>query len=208
MALGLIGKKIGMTHMYSPEGEMVPVTVIQAGPCAVTYKKTQDRDGYTALQLGFKSVKPEKLNKPQQGHLKKIDGKAFAILREFRCDETESYSVGDELTVDMFAPGEKVEVSGTSKGKGFAGVIKRWGFSCGPMAHGSKFHRAPGSTGMSAWPAKVLKGKKMPGHLGNKKVSMKRLEIIETRQDENIIFVKGAIPGANNGIVTIRKLNE
>jgi large subunit ribosomal protein L3 len=206
VAIGLIGKKIGMTQIYSSDGNVVPVTVIEAGPCAVVQKKTVERDGYPALQLSFKEIAPAKLTKPLQGHFKKLNGKAYAILKEFRIAEADKYEVGDQITAEIFNPGEKVQVAGVSKGKGFQGNIKRWGFSRGPMTHGSKFHRAVGSSGMSAWPSKVLKGKKMPGHMGSTRVTVKNLEIVDLREQENIVLIKGAVPGRKNGIVTICKL--
>ncbi len=206
MALGLIGKKIGMTQVFSPNGESIPVTVIEAGPCAVVQKKTPARDGYAALQLGFAEKKPEKLIKPLRGQFKSLQGKAYGILKEFRFDKTDDYQVGDRIDVAIFNRGEKVAVCGISKGKGFAGNIKRWGFNRGPMTHGSKFHRVVGSIGSSAWPSRVFKGRRMPGHLGAQQVVVKNLEIVDLRQDGNILFVKGAIPGGKNGIVTITKI--
>jgi large subunit ribosomal protein L3 len=156
--------------------------------------------------LSFKEIAPAKLTKPLQGHFKKLNGKAYAILKEFRIAEADKYEVGDQITAEIFEPGEKVQVVGVSKGKGFQGNIKRWGFSRGPMTHGSKFHRAVGSSGMSASPSKVLKGKKMPGHMGATRVTVKNLEIVDLREQENIVLIKGAVPGRKNGIVTICKL--
>ncbi len=205
MAIGLIGKKIGMTQVFSGVGKPVPVTVIEAGPCAVIQKKTVEKDGYSALKIGFLEKKPEKLTKPLRGQFNKLNGKAYAVLKELKFDEVDKYEIGDELTVDLFEPGEDVLVTGISKGKGFAGGIKRWGFSRGPMTHGSKFHRAQGSTGMSATPAKVFKGKKMPGHMGSNRVTVKNLEIIDIRDQGNILLIKGAVPGGKNGIITICK---
>lgn len=194
-----------MTQVFSKDGELIPVTVLEAGPCAVVQRKTGEKDGYSAVKLGYSSVKPERLNKPDLGQFKQLDGKVYSILKEFRVAETEEHKVGDELTIDMFELGEKVIISGTSKGKGFAGVIKRWGFGRGPMAHGSKHHRAPGSTGNSAYPGKVFKGKKMPGHLGTDRVTQKNVVIVDKRPQENLLLVKGNIPGAKNGIITISK---
>ncbi len=208
MALGLIGRKVAMTQIFSSEGEIIPVTVIKAGPCPVTQKKTKQRDGYTALQLGFEQTKPEKLSRPRQGHFKNSGKGPYVILREFRSEHSDGYDVGHEFTVDLFKPGEKVKITGTSKGKGFAGNIKRWGFHRGPMTHGSKFHRACGTTGMSAWPSKVLKGRKMPGQKGSVRTSTRGIEIIDTRADDNLLFVRGAVPGAKNGVVMIYKLND
>lgn len=206
MAIGIIGKKIGMTQIYSDEGVVIPVTIIEAGPCAVVQKKTVEKNGYSALTLGFSEKKPEKLSRPLQGQFKKLNGKAFSILKEFRTEDVDQYEIGDQITVEVFGLGELVKVSGVSKGKGFAGNIKRWGFSRGPMTHGSKFHRAQGSTGMSANPSKVFKGTKMPGHLGSKKTTVKNLEIVDKKNQENILFIKGAISGGKNGIIKICKL--
>jgi len=205
VAIGIIGKKIGMTHIFSKDGEMVPVTVIEAGPCAVIQKKTMEKEGYTALQLGFAQAKLAKLNKPMQGQFKKLDEKSYSVLREFRTKDVDQYEVGDEITADIFEPGEQVTVSGITKGKGFAGVIKRWGFHRGPMSHGSKHKRAPGSTGMSAYPGRVLKGKRMPGHAGAQRKTISNIEILDRREQENVILLKGCVPGAKNGILIIRK---
>lgn len=205
MSIGIIGKKIGMTQVFTKEGAVIPVTVIEAGPCAVVQKKLNEKDGYSALKLGFSGVKSELLNKPDQGQFKNLDGKAFKVLREFRVEESDEHNIGDQLTIDMFELGEKVIITGVSKGKGFAGVIKRWGFHRGPKTHGSKHHRAPGSTGMSANPGKVHKGKKMPGHMGTDRKTFKNIEIIDKRSQENLLLVKGDIPGAKNGIITISK---
>jgi len=204
VAIGLIGKKIGMSQMFSSDGEIIPVTVIAVGPCAVVQKKTAACDGYTALQIGFGEKKAEKMKKPIQGHCKKTGEKCFSVLKEFRTEDIDAYETGSEINVSLFTPGEIVKISAVSKGKGFAGNIKRWGFNRGPMAHGSKFHRACGSTGMSAWPSKVMKGKKMPGQLGSKNVTVKNI-IVDTVQDQNVIVVRGSVPGGKNGIVTISK---
>ena len=197
-----------MTQVFSPEGEVVPVTVIELGPCAVVQKKSTENDGYEALQLGYRSVKIEKLSKPRQGHFKSLESGAYAVLREFRTEDPAPFDVGQTLTVEMFEPGEKVEVSGTSKGRGFSGNIKRWGFHRGPMKHGSKFHRGVGGVAGSAYPGKVRKGKKMPGQYGNVRISAKRLTVVDTIPDENIIMIKGSVPGAANGIVTVSKLKS
>jgi large subunit ribosomal protein L3 len=205
VALGLIGKKIGMTQIFSKDGEMMSVTVIEAGPCAVVQKKTVAKDGYCAIKIGFSEINPEKLTKPLKGQFKKLNGKAYSFLQELRVENADKYEVGDNLTLDMFDLGETVNVSGVSKGKGFQGGIKRWGFSRGPMTHGSKFHRARGSIGSSADPSRVFKGRKMPGHMGAKKVTVKELKIIDKKDQENILFIRGSIPGANNGLITIYK---
>ena len=208
MALGLIGKKLGMTQVFSTEGEFVSVTVIEAGPCVVMQKKTLGNDGYTALQLGFGQKKLEKLNKPLQGHLKKAGDRGFLFLREFRSAQVDAFSVGDQVSLDIFESGEKVEIIGTTKGKGFAGNIKRWGFNRGPMSHGSKFHRVVGSIGSSAYPSRVYKGKKMPGRLGGEQLTAKNIKIVDKNQAENIILVKGAVPGPKNGILLICKMTD
>jgi large subunit ribosomal protein L3 len=208
VALGLIGRKLGMTQIFSSEGEVVSVSVIEAGPCVVLQKKTPENDGYEALQLGYGQKKLEKFNKPQQGHLKKAGDKGFSHLREFRSGKTGTYAVGDQISLDIFESGEQVEVTGITKGKGFNGNIKRWGFNRGPMSHGSKFHRVVGSIGSSAYPSRVFKGKKMPGHLGCDKMTAKNIKIVDKKQNENIIMVKGVIPGPKNGIVVICKKSD
>ena len=205
MALGIIGKKIGMTQMFSADGEVVPVTVVQAGPCTVVHKKTLEKDGYCALQLGFGTKKLQKCTRPMQGHFKKAGEGANEFLREFRVEDGSNYDVGQTVTVDIFAQGEEVEVIGTSKGKGYAGSIKRHGFNRGPMGHGSKHHRAVGSSGHSAWPSKVFKGKRMPGQLGNERVTVKGLMVVDTRPEDNLLLIRGAVPGYKNSLVLICK---
>ncbi len=206
MIQGILGKKLGMTQVFVADGRRIPVTVVEAGPCTVLQKKTESVDGYNALQVGFSEKKTHRVNKPMMGHFKKADQGAFACLRELDAVNVDDYNVGDQITCDsVFKAGDIVDVSGTSKGKGFQGVIKRWGFSGGRATHGSHFHRAPGSIGMSASPARVQRGKKMPGQMGNARVTMQNLEIVEVRPEQNLILVKGAIPGANQGLVVIRK---
>jgi large subunit ribosomal protein L3 len=205
VSIGIIGKKIGMTQVFAKDGILIPVTVVEAGPCSVVQKKTDEKDGYSALKLGYHSIKSELLNKPDLGQFKNLDGKSFSVLKEFRVESSDEHNVGDQLSLDMFELGEKVIITGVSKGKGFAGVIKRWGFHRGPKTHGSKHHRAPGSTGMSAYPGKVHKGKKMPGHMGTDSVTLKNVEIIDKRPQENLLLIKGNIPGAKNGIIIISK---
>lgn len=208
MALGIIGKKIGMTQMFSPDGEVIPVTVVQAGPCTVVQKKTLEKDGYSAVQLGFGEKKVQKCTRALQGHMKKAGDKISVVLREFRVDDGTAYDVGQSVTVDIFEQGETVEITGTSKGKGFGGSIKRHGFNRGPMGHGSKHHRAVGSTGHSAWPSKVFKGKKMPGQLGNVRVTVKGLRIIDARPEENLLLIRGAVPGHKNSPIMICKTSK
>lgn len=202
----LIGKKIGMTNVFSANGRLIPVTVVQAGPCVVTQVKTEDRDGYNALQLGFDEKKVEKLNKPIAGHLKKTTDKGFRVLREFRTDNSGKIESGTTLSIDMFSVGDKVNISGISKGRGFQGTIKRHGFSRGPETHGSRNHRKPGSIGNSAWPAKVVKGKKMPGHMGTDRETVKNLIIVDIKHEDNLLLVKGPLPGFKTGILEVRKV--
>jgi large subunit ribosomal protein L3 len=205
MSRGLLGKKLGMTGFFTSEGRYFPVTVIEAGPCVVTQIKTRATDGYDALQLGFGERRKSRVNKPLQGHFKKSGDLCFQYLREFVVDEPEAYSLGQEITVDMFKVGDRVDVVGTTKGRGFAGVIKRYGFHRGPMTHGSRNVRRPGSIGCSAWPAKVIKGKKMPGQYGNDRKTIRNLEIVDIRSEDNMIMVKGAVPGAESGLMAVNK---
>lgn len=202
----LLGKKIGMTNVFSAEGRLIPVTVVQAGPCVVTQIKTKDTDGYNALQLGFDEKKVEKLNKPITGHLKKTTEKGFRVLREFRTDDVKEVEAGATFSTDMFTVGDKVNISGISKGRGFQGTIKRHGFSRGPETHGSRNHRKPGSIGNSAWPGKVFKGKKLPGHMGTDRNTVKNLTIIDIKHEENLLLVKGPVPGCKTGILEVRKV--
>lgn len=208
MVEGLIGKKIGMTQIFDENGNAIPVTVIKAGPCTVIQKKIKDNDGYFALQLGFiedKGVK--KIKKPYVGHFKKANIPPVKVLREFKFDETIDVKEGDQIFVDIFKPGEKVNVVGTSKGKGFAGVVKRWGFHGGKASHGSMFHRRPGSVGASAYPSRVVKGKKLPGHMGNERSMVKKLIVVQADKENNLLVVKGAVPGANGGYLLIKKVD-
>jgi large subunit ribosomal protein L3 len=206
MSRGILGKKLGMTGVFSSEGRYTPATVIEAGPCVVTQIKTMDTDGYNALQLGFGGKRTSRVNKPMQGHFKKSGDQCFQFMREFSVENPADYNVGQELTVEMFKVGERVDVVGTSKGRGFSGVIKRHGFHRGPMTHGSRNVRRPGSVGCSAWPAKIIKGKKMPGHYGTDRKTIRNLEIVDIRSDDNLILVKGAVPGAESGLVAVNKL--
>ena len=205
MSRGLLGKKLGMTGFFTSEGRYLPVTVIEAGPCVVTQIKTRASDGYDALQLGFGEKRKSRVNKPLQGHFKKSGDLCFQYLREFVVDNPEDYSLGQEITVDMFKVGDHVDVVGTTKGRGFAGVIKRYGFHRGPMTHGSRNVRRPGSIGCSAWPAKVIKGKKMPGQYGNDRKTIRNLEIVDIRPEDNVILIKGAVPGAESGLMAVNK---
>ena len=171
MEKAILGTKIGMTQLFDEDGKVIPVTVVEAGPCTVVQKKTNETDGYEAIQVGFGDVKEKKLNKPQKGHFAKADEAARKFLREFRLADTSTYNVGDEIKADVFAAGDSIDVTGTSKGKGFAGPMKRWGLHRGPMAHGSGYHRGSGSMGACSTPGRVMKGKKLPGHMGNVKVT-------------------------------------
>jgi len=201
----LLGKKIGMTNVFSSDGKLVPVTVVQAGPCVVTQIKTKEVDGYNAFQLGVDEKKVEKLTKPIAGHLKKTTDKGFRVLREFRTDDLGEVEPGAVLGIDVFAIGDKVNISGISKGRGFQGTIKRHGFSRGPETHGSRNHRKPGSIGNSAWPGRVFKGKKLPGHMGTNRETVKNLTIVDIKHEDNLLLVKGAVPGFKTGILEVRK---
>jgi large subunit ribosomal protein L3 len=206
MMKGILGKKLGMTQVFAADGRRIPVTVVEAGPCVVLQKKTVETDGYNALQLGFGAKKAHRVNKPAMGHFKKAGQGAFAYVREVRTDVIAETNVGDAITCDaVFAPGDMIEVTGTSKGKGFQGVIKRWNFSGGRASHGSMFHRRAGSIGCSAWPSRVFKGKKMAGQMGNARVTTQGLQVVEVRPELNLILIKGAVPGPKNGLVVIRK---
>lgn len=194
-----------MTSLFTPEGQYVPVTVIELGPCVVTQVKSEATDGYNAIQLGFGTKKSSRITKPLEGHLKKSGGK-FSVLREVPVDGAAEYEVGQTVPLDIFSVGEKVDIVGTTKGRGFAGVTKRHGFHLGRKTHGSKSYRIPGSVGCSAWPAKIIRGKKMPGHYGNHRKSTRNLEIIDIRPDQNLMMIKGAVPGHRNALVIVNKL--
>ena len=205
MSKGLMGKKLGMTGLFAPDGRYVPVTVIEAGPCVVTQIKTTATDGYNALQLGFSEVKAKRVTKPRQGHFRKSGETFFRHVQEFPVDNPEAYSLGQKITLEIFTVGERVDVCGTTKGRGFAGVMKKEGFSGGPKTHGSKCHRIPGSIGTSAWPSRVFKGRGMPGHYGVDHQTMQNIEIVDIRPEENILMVKGAVPGPTTGLVAVKK---
>ena len=205
MEKGLIGKKLGMTQVFVDNDRLVPVTVVEAGPCVITQIRTMDRDGYSAIQLGFGDIAKGKMNKAQEGHFKSAkvdDGKKY--LAEFTVKNAGDFELGQTLTADSFAEGEKAAVIGISKGKGFQGVIKRWGFSGGPGGHGSHFHRSPGAIGACATPSKVMKGKKLPGRMGNDRVTVKNLEVVKVDTDKNILLIKGCVPGARGGLLLIK----
>lgn len=204
MTKGLIGKKLGMTQVFSDEGISVPVTVIEVEPSVVIQKKTKETDGYDALQLGYGRVKQKGVTKALQGHFRKADKGLFRILREFRVD-VEGYEPGQEMKAEVFEPGEYVDIVGTTKGKGFAGVVKRHGFRGGRSTHGSMFHRAPGSIGASADPSRVFKGTKLPGHMGSTRKTVQNLQVWAVRPELNVILVKGAVPGSKNGFLLIKQ---
>jgi len=193
-----------MTRLFVEEGRAVPVTVIQAGPCTVVQKKTKDQDGYEALQLGFGRRK--KVNRPLAGHFRAAGGQNFVVLKEFEAEALEEYAPGHEVTLDIFEVGEKIDITGTTKGRGFTGVIKRHGFGGGRATHGCTTHRSPGSIGSSASPSRVFPGKKMPGHMGARKKTVKGLEIVDIRPELGVVLVKGAVPGPQNGIVLLKKV--
>jgi large subunit ribosomal protein L3 len=205
MCKGLIGKKLGMTSLFTPDGYFIPVTVIELGPCVVTQVKSEATDGYNAVQLGFGTKKPSRINKPLEGHYKKSGGQ-YAVLKEFPIDGASQYEVGQTIALDLFEVGEKVDIVGSTKGRGFTGVTKRHGFHLGRKTHGSKSYRIPGSVGCSAWPARIIRGKKMPGHYGHQRKTVQNLEIVDIRPEENIVMVKGAVPGHRNALVMVNKL--
>jgi large subunit ribosomal protein L3 len=205
MPRGLLGRKLAMSSQFSAEGHQMPVTVLEVGPCVVTQVKTRETDGYDALQVGFLTKRNDRTNKPLQGHFEKSGGQAYSFVREISVGDPSEYTPGQTLTVEMFEVGERVDVSGVSKGRGFTGVIKRWGFRGGRATHGSMFHRAPGSVGASATPSKIIKGRKMPGHHGNRRVTVRNLEIVDIRPEQHLLIVKGAVPGCRSGLVEVRK---
>lgn len=206
MAKGILGKKIGMTQIFSADGKVIPVTVVEASPNMVAQVKTMDNDGYNAVQLGFGTVKDNKISKPEKGHLEKAGLKAVRFIRELRLSSAPEQNVGDSITVDIFAEGDYVDVMGTSKGKGFAGSIKRHNFARGPMKHGSKSHREPGSMGprISGGGGKVFKGKKLPGRMGGERVTVQRLTVARVDTDRNLLLIRGALPGPKNGLVFVK----
>lgn len=204
MKKAIIGKKVGMTQIFDENGRVIPVTVVEAGPCVVVQKKTVETDGYDAIQVGFGELREKLVNKPRKGHFAKAGVSLRRTLKEFRMEDVANYNVGDEIKVDTFEIGDKVDVSGVSKGKGFQGTIKRWNASRGPMSHGSKFHRAPGSMGVASDPSRTFKNKRMPGHMGAKNTTVLNLEVVKIMPEKNIILIKGGIPGPNKGTVVIR----
>lgn len=203
MSKGILGRKLGMTQVFTEKGEAVPVTVIEAGPCIVLQKKTQEQDGYSAIQVGYGEIREKLVNKPLKGHFQKAHVKPLRFIREFRLDSPDDYQVGQEIKANIFNSGEKVDVTGTSKGKGFAGGIKRHGFHRGPMKHGSKYHRRPGSQAAKG-PARVFKGRKLPGHMGAERVTVQNLEVVRVDSDRNLLLIRGAVPGPRRSLVVVR----
>lgn len=202
--MGILGKKIGMTRIYSEQGEAIPVTVVEAGPCKVLQVKTVEKDGYSAIQVGFAEKKSQRINKPQAGHFEKSGSEGFYFVKEFRVADEKQYEVGQLITLgELLETGDKVDIQGVSKGKGFQGVVRRHGFAGGGDGHGSMFHRAPGSIGCSAYPGRVIKGKRMPGRMGNDTVLRKNVVVVGVRPEENVVLCKGPLPGAKNGLLKI-----
>ena len=203
---GIIGKKVGMTQVYADDGRALPVTVIEAGPCVVVQRKSREKDGYAAVQLGLvESRKAKRITKPMKGHFDKADLPPCRVLRELPVAEDAEVAVGDKVSVELFAPGDSINVVGTSKGRGFQGVMKRHNFGGGKASHGSMFHRAPGSIGQSAYPSRVLKGMKGAGHMGSDRVTVRNLEVVRVHTDNNLLIVRGSVPGAGGSYVVIRK---
>lgn len=205
MEKAILGKKIGMTQLFLENGTLLPVTVIEAGPCTVVQLKTKQNDGYEAIKIGFGDVKEKSLNKPDKGQFDKSEITPSKYLKELRLDDCNGFKIGQSINIsDMFELGDKVDISGISKGKGFQGAIKRWGQSCGPMSHGSKYHRRVGSMGANSSPGKVFKGKRLPGHMGVDKITVQNLQVVKIYEDKNLILVKGAVPGPKNGLLFIK----
>jgi large subunit ribosomal protein L3 len=207
--LGIIGRKIAMTQIFLEDGSAVPATVIEAGPCKVVQKKTKEKDGYDALQLGFLPKNEKRVNKPLSGHFKKAGTGSFTLLREFRMEDVGGYELGQEVTLNLFKPGDVVDVTGLSKGRGFAGVIKRHGFHGFPASRGThEYFRHGGAVGMHSYPARVFKGMKMPGHYGNERVTVQNIRVIDVKEEQNLILLQGGIPGARHGFVFIRSATK
>ncbi len=204
MKKAILGKKLGMTQIFTEDGVLIPVTVIQAGPCAVVQKKTVEVDGYSAVQVGFESKKEHRSNKPEMGHFKKANVEVKKYLKELKLDNAAELNVGDELKVDQFADGDVLDITGTSKGHGYAGTIKRWGTHRGPMAHGSHYHRGPGSLGACSSPSRVFKGKKLPGHMGVNTVTIQNLDLVKVDTERNLLLVKGSVPGPKGGLLVVK----
>lgn len=204
MKKAILGKKLGMTQIFGEDGKIIPVTVIEAGPCVVVQKKTTEKDGYEAIQVGFADIREKLVNKPVKGHFAKAGVALKRFVKELRLEDIGGYEIGQEFKADIFSAGERVDISGISKGKGFQGTIKRWNAHRGPMSHGSKFHRAVGSMGASSDPSRTFKNKKMPGHMGNENTTVLNLQVAKVMPEKNIILIKGGVPGPNKGFVVIR----
>jgi large subunit ribosomal protein L3 len=204
MKKAILAKKIGMTQIFADDGELIPVTVLEAGPCVVTQIKTVENDGYSAVQVGFVDKREKLTTKPMKGHFEKAGTTPKRFVREFKLDDAENYTVGQEIKADMFAAGDKIDATAISKGKGYQGAIKRHGQHTGPKTHGSKYHRHAGSNGMASDPAKVMKGKKMPGHMGNVQVTVQNLEVVRIDAENNVILVKGSVPGPKKALVALK----
>ena len=204
MQKAILAKKLGMTQIFDEAGKVIPVTVIEAGPNAVIQKKTVENDGYEAVQVGFVDLKEKKTNKPTKGHFAKAGVTPKKFIKEFRLDDVSAFNVGDEIKADIFEAGEKVDVAGITKGKGFAGTIKRWGQHRGPMTHGSGYHRGPGSMGMCSDPGRVFKGKRLPGHMGVERVTIQNLAVVRVDAEKNIILIKGGVPGPKGGLLIVK----
>jgi large subunit ribosomal protein L3 len=203
VSVGILGTKVGMTQVFSEDGVAIPVTVIEAGPCSITQVKTKETDGYEAVQIGYGAVKPKALNKPKLGHLSKSETEPVRHLREYRTDAISSYELGQTLLVDVFSEGQFVDVAGNSMGRGFAGYQKRHNFKRGPMSHGSKNHRQPGSTGAGTTPGRIYPGKRMAGHMGSKRVSVRKLQVVKIDAERNLILIKGGVPGKAGTLLSI-----
>ncbi|HEY9729116.1 MAG TPA: 50S ribosomal protein L3 [Chroococcales cyanobacterium] len=208
MSVGILGTKLGMTQVFDEEGRAIPVTVVQAGPCTVTQIKTKQTDGYAAIQLGYQEVKPKALNKPELGHLSKSSAPPLRHLREYRLNDTSSFELGQSVGADLFSAGEIVDVAGTSIGRGFAGYQKRHNFKRGPMAHGSKNHRLPGSTGAGTTPGRTFPGKRMAGRLGGTRVTIRKLQVVRVDTERNLLLIKGAVPGKPGALLSISPTNK
>lgn len=205
MSKGILGKKLGMTRIFRENGQSIPVSALEVGPCYIIQIKQSEKDGYNAIQIGFQPKKETRLNKPLNGHLRAAGKGGFTFLRELRVDDLEPFELGQEITSEIFDVGDRVMVRGVSKGRGFSGVVKRWGFSGGNASHGSRSHRVPGSLGASATPSRVMKGKKLPGRMGNQRVTVKNLRVVDVIRGKNLILVKGAVPGSKGGLVEVMR---
>lgn len=208
MGIGLLGRKVGMTQLFDQEGRVIPVTIVEAGPCTIVQKKTAERDGYEAIQIGYLAVKPRRVSRPLTGHFAKAKVAPMQHLKEIRLASAAQYQIGQTLTVELFAEGDEVVVTGTSKGRGFQGGVKRWGYRGGPKSHGSMFYRAPGSIGASSFPSRVFKGHHLPGRMGGGQVTIRGLQVVRVDSPRNLLVIRGALPGPPGGLLTIRKTGK